>query len=393
MLVKALLWNYKKADGTQLIRIYAKRGGDNIYIGMKLSVLEKDWDSRTGFVRTSHPNCDLINAKITTARNSLEAVLLKYPKANADTILNIYNSGYSEKITLLQFAKKFIEDCEKGKPIRTKGTIKGYWSTLRTLEKFNKEKHSLDFDTININTYERLLSFVREKGLLESSVGNKIKFLKLILNEAHSRGIYKELEHRKKYFKNPHKLNDNIYLNKDEIDKIISVDLSERPDLLMERDRFLVSYFLILRYSDSVAIKEGNFFEKDGKFFFQTKNIKTSTNVVVPVKPIVFDILKKYDFNIDGDTNQEANRKLKVIGKLAKIEDKIFLNGELNFKWQLITTHTARRSGATNLYLDKVPEKIIMDMGGWKKVEVFRRYIRVDKLESAMIASDYDFFK
>ena len=62
-------------------------------------------------------------------------------------------------------------------------------------------------------------------------------------------------------------------------------------------------------------------------------------------------------------------------------------------KFDLISIHTARRSGATNLYKDKVPTKIIMDIGGWKTESSFMRYIRVGREENAELAAEYDFFK
>ncbi|HMQ59190.1 MAG TPA: tyrosine-type recombinase/integrase [Flavilitoribacter sp.] len=34
-------------------------------------------------------------------------------------------------------------------------------------------------------------------------------------------------------------------------------------------------------------------------------------------------------------------------------------------KWSFVTTHTARRSAATNLYLQGVSLKMIAELGGW----------------------------
>ena len=92
-------------------------------------------------------------------------------------------------------------------------------------------------------------------------------------------------------------------------------------------------------------------------------------------------------------SNTESNWKLKDIGCEAKIESIVKVGGLERKKYHFITTHTARRSGATNLYLQGVPDKVIMDLGGWTKVETFRSYIKLSKLESANKALDYDFFK
>jgi integrase len=43
-------------------------------------------------------------------------------------------------------------------------------------------------------------------------------------------------------------------------------------------------------------------------------------------------------------------------------------------KWQLITTHTARRSFATNAYLQNVPSISIMKITGHKTEKSFLKY-------------------
>lgn len=61
-------------------------------------------------------------------------------------------------------------------------------------------------------------------------------------------------------------------------------------------------------------------------------------------------------------------------------------------KSQLVTTHTARRSAATNLYLEGASLKTIADLGGWENNEMLRIYLRASGLDSARLAQDLDFF-
>ena len=44
-------------------------------------------------------------------------------------------------------------------------------------------------------------------------------------------------------------------------------------------------------------------------------------------------------------------------------------------KWQLITTHTARRSGATNMYENGVPLLEIMQITGHTKLDTLQNYL------------------
>ena len=50
-------------------------------------------------------------------------------------------------------------------------------------------------------------------------------------------------------------------------------------------------------------------------------------------------------------------------------------------KWQMVTTHTARRSFASNLYRGGVPARTIMAVTGHTTEQVFMRYIRLSNDE------------
>ncbi len=56
-----------------------------------------------------------------------------------------------------------------------------------------------------------------------------------------------------------------------------------------------------------------------------------------------------------------------------------------NEKWQLITTHTARKSFATNQYLSGAPILTIMAITGHKTEKSFLRYIKISPSEHAKI--------
>lgn len=104
-------------------------------------------------------------------------------------------------------------------------------------------------------------------------------------------------------------------------------------------------------------------------------------------------ILEKREFNLWGDTNQEANRKLKTIATLAGINTFVQKSERSGPKCLFVTTHTARRSAATNLALQGVNLEIISDLSGWEDVQTLRTYLRASGIESAVVAKDLAFFK
>jgi len=111
--------------------------------------------------------------------------------------------------------------------------------------------------------------------------------------------------------------------------------------------------------------------------------------VIIPVHPIIIEIISRYGSGVTIPTNQEANRVLRWIGEYAVI--KKITEGNLD-KWLQIRTHTARRSFATNGYLSGVPMLSLMQITGHKTTESFLRYIRISKLENAMKLMDHPFF-
>ena len=92
---------------------------------------------------------------------------------------------------------------------------------------------------------------------------------------------------------------------------------------------------------------------------------------------IVAEILNSgFDLNYKI-SDQKINKHIKEICRLADIKDQIVyyrtegqeLKQYTCEKWEAITSHTARRSGATNMYLSGMPIELIMFCGGWTKRE------------------------
>jgi site-specific recombinase XerD len=61
-------------------------------------------------------------------------------------------------------------------------------------------------------------------------------------------------------------------------------------------------------------------------------------------------------------------------------------------KYELISTHTARRSFATNAYKAGVPTLSIMKITGHTKESTFLKYIKVSAEENADMLKNHPFF-
>lgn len=389
MKVKAILWTYKKhVNGTHDIKIYLSGQGKKKYISTGHSILPEQWNGAKGTVRRNHPFYKDINAALNRKIEELSRHFI-----NGGTIQTL---GKKNKGSFLDFIEKYIEDVNKGKYQLAISTAKNYSYTLNRMKSFcqTSGRKDLSFEDINLDFYFDFKDYLHETGCNLPGIGKHFKIIKKFMNEALSLGLHNNRDHQHTSFKaHRERASNKIYLTGDEIQKMEKLDLKDHPHLERERDRFLISYYMLMRYSDSIRIKEDYFFENDGTIFYRNISQKTGKESVVPVKPAVYKILKRRNFDISGDTNQEANRKLKVIASMAGINQPATEGSRKGPKSIFVTTHTARRSAATNLAMQNVSLKIIADLGGWVKIDSLRTYLRLSGIDSAITARELDFFK
>jgi integrase len=183
-----------------------------------------------------------------------------------------------------------------------------------------------------------------------------------------------------------------IYLTENDIGKLLSVDLSNNKLFDTIRDVFLVGYFTAQRFSDYSRISKDNIKNRDsGKKDIELIQQKTGEKVVIPIRPELDKILKKYGYNLPKTFEQKVNENIKKVAVLAKIKESIIIEktrGGLKIKntmnkAELIKTHTARRSGATNMYLAGIKTIDIMKITGHKTEKEFLKYIKVTKEQTA----------
>jgi integrase len=103
------------------------------------------------------------------------------------------------------------------------------------------------------------------------------------------------------------------------------------------------------------------------------------------------DILKKYNYYLPKVPSYKFNECLKELGKKAKLKQKIEVvrkKGnvrvkDIHEKWEMMSSHTCRRSFCTNMYLSGFPAEELMRISGHKSPTAFMRYIKVDNMQSA----------
>lgn len=305
------------------------------------------------------------------------------------------------------FIQLIIDESSTGKRLTPGGkhysgyTIKSYVSTRNHFKDFQKYLGGrIDFDSIDMKFYNAFVSWFYSKNKAKNTLGKQIKNLKVFMAEAFERGISRNMIFKSKKFKVPQEESDTIYLTNEELDQMLALDLSENPRLDLTRDYFLLDCYIGLRIADFNNLKDEHIIEIQNRKMISINLQKTETPVIIPLNKNALEILQKRNFEIKTKTEQAMNRRIKVLGKMAGIDEDVTTTitrggkrvSEVKKKYDLISNHTARRSFATNLYLAKVPTLAIMKMTGHKTEKSFLKYIRVTPEENAVNIAQHPYF-
>lgn len=390
MNLRNILWTYEpRQDGLCNVKIYVQVAGRKKYYKTDVYVAAKDWDAKKGLVKSGHPLHVIYNAKIRDIKNNLEEHFLTGGSFEQ-------YSKTPEKGSLIAFGRQLIEEVEKGTYPLQRSTLKGYKSIVNRLERYVAitGANDITFSEVGMDFYIRYSKHLEETGCKLAGIGKHMKCIKRLMNIALERKLHTNTAHQERAFK-AHKARTStkIYLSTEEIAMLQGLDLSGQSALEQERDRFLIQYYLLLRFSDVTRISKEMFFELKGDQFFRIKHQKTGNEAVVPVKPSCRALLEKYNYNLNYSSNTQANRHLKTIAAMAGIATLVVQDGRTLMKSQFVGTHTARRSAATNLYLQGVDVKVIADLGGWENFNALMVYLRASGLETAQMAVKLEFFQ
>ena len=296
-----------------------------------------------------------------------------------------------KKITLFDFIQTFIDEAperiiETGRTVSLR-TIQDYKKTRDELQDYSDfKKIDLDFSDIDKDFYKSFVKYLTvTRNLSKNTVGKKIKVLKIFLNAASPKHISKG---KFDGFTTLTEDSQSIYLSEEELQNFYDIDLSNNPKLDRVRDMFIVGAWTGLRYSDWDKVRSENI-EDD---FLTIFTDKTGDEITIPIHPNVKAILKKYNGMLPTPiSNQKYNEYLTDVSELAEIQGtiakQITKGGKkktnITQRYKLVTTHTARRSFATNMYKMGVPSITIMAITGHKKESTFLKYIKVTKKEHA----------
>lgn len=256
--------------------------------------------------------------------------------------------------------------------------------------------------------WNHFIPFLADQGLKYSTIGHVKANLIAVLNWSSKYGVklnpsYNEVDI-------PNYIPSKISLTPDEIShiyhfkigkietysfrskKVLKLRKNKIETLEKVRDMFVLGCNLGQRYSDLVRISPENF--KNGHFSIVQQ--KTGNKCFVPINSLSIDsritwaILEKYNYHApySGDINNYNGYLHELLYSIGEdfledvyIDNKIngVITREVKKRYQLISSHSARRSFATINTLRNIPRNKILRATGHSSEGSFVRYICYDE--------------
>ncbi|PQV61114.1 phage integrase family protein [Sediminibacterium magnilacihabitans] len=271
----------------------------------------------------------------------------------------------------------------------TVSNMRNLFNHLRAFEKVYRRP--LDFDTIDMKFYYGFIDYMTKiKMVSVNTIGKLITNIKVIMREAVEFGYTTNMTFTHRKFRAPFTETDAVYLTETEIGVLSKLDLSDCKRLECVRDLFLIGCYTGLRLSDLSKLS----IEAVNSNILIVTQIKTGDVVHVPLKSEVQLIIEKYGGAFPhAISSQKFNQYLKEICSMCEplrkeVSITKFVAGSkiliLKSKYEFVTSHTARRSFATNEYLARdLHSAEIRAITGHKTDKSFYKYVRISSSDNA----------
>ena len=296
-------------------------------------------------------------------------------------------------------------------------TVVSVGVTFKRLDGFEQQQqHIYDFDEIDMNFYRDFIAFLKQIPYNLNTIGKIIRIIKTVMRCAKEDGYHSNLNYMGQSFKAPRADSDAIYLTRNELERIDALDLSKcSRGRQIARDLFMIGVWTAQRVSDYNRLsrksiqtetiryrdENGNLTEREVMTIHMVQQ-KTGKKVVIPCNKELRSLLGKYPEHLPHLSEQKLNQYLKELGMMAGLTEEVVvrstkggvLRTERLPKYSLIHSHTARRTGATLMYLSGMNVYDICKITGHSNIKTLERYIKADELETVKrITETYDYFK
>ena len=324
----------------------------------------------------------------------------------------------ARKADVILFLQNYLEgmcngSIKYGGETYGKNTCKVWNNFLGILKRFYTS-NPFTWTDINKTLTDRFLCFMESEGYMVKSINKYLICFRAMVGYAYEQGMHENTLALKAFSKKKVQESDKakeIYLTESELQALYEMKLEGLKETV--RDVFLVGCYTCQRFSDYSRLERENFTTTaKGTRIVRIVQEKTGNSVVIPIlNDNLLHIAEKYDYEIPKVNDVVLNRCIKQILKelsltapsLAKLERTVLTmkerskeeRGEVSYirdakgyvvkpRYELVSSHTARRSGITNLYLTGLFDSFqMMSVSGHKDEKTFNEYIKLSSDEIA----------
>lgn len=389
---------------------FTLRGEPPVDIATGFVIDVDQWDAEKQLAKDAAPNAAEINRTVNQWRVVISEVMSRYELIekrvpSRGEVRDLFNDlvgrqtevkkaiGDNQGIELFAAFDLFTETMGK-KNQWTDSTFEKFSALKRHLQLFDP---LLSFHTLSESKLQEYVDHLTKNEMRNTTIAKNLSFLRWFLRWSYLSGYY--AGHLHETFKpklkgtNPD-AKEIIYLTQEEVRKLQEFQFNKSQSALERvRDVFLFCCFTGLRYSDAAKLKRSD---------IKAEHIEVVTKKTVDALRIDLNdhsraILEKYantpfsnDLALPIISNEKMNAHLKDLGKLCGIEDMtriVYFQGNQRFeevlpKWQLLTTHVARRTFVVTALQLGIPAEVIMRWTGHSRYEAMKPYIAiVDELK------------
>lgn len=247
------------------------------------------------------------------------------------------------------------------------------------------------FADISIEVYYQFMEFCDRRNYMESTKYQYAALVKAVMNCAMEDGASMNNIQNSKGFvtHRPGASYRKVYLTPDEISRIAGLEIDSGTIMEKVRDVFLAGCYTGQRFSDysDISMEEMETITVDGAEYKALRKIqrKTGNTVIIPVlDDNMLKIIGRWDGRLPKITISALNAHVKTLCRMAGIDTPVATYAdrggkrhmEVHPKYELVSSHTARRSYITNMYVEGIlsPEQI-RSISGHKSEESFKRYL------------------
>lgn len=403
------LQHNKKSDSA--IRCVVRFNNERVIFGTNLKIKSKFWNAKAQEAKsTTVFDASDINTKLNEIRTFINAEFEKldtYPVASylksrcldfigteqkqEDAVERYFISHLQSVTDGIESGDIRIQSGRNAGKRYSSNTTKTYKTALTIFrgmaEHFGKRDYL--FTEIDKSFYESFQEyFYGHRKFSSGYFATMLRVLKSSMTMAQESGLHNNTAHASKHFVKPAYESDTVYLSVNQLDALNNVQVSGH--LANARDIFLVGCWTGLRFSDFSELTIDDIKDE----FIQVVTGKTGERVSIPCHPVIEQVIKRNNGKFPKKiSNQKLNQYIKEVAALAKLTNIVSVRrnvgGEdiiedIQFN-KLITTHTARRSFATNMFKMGIPTFVIMAITGHRTESAFFRYIRVSGQEKAQM--------